>query len=85
MYKYKYFFFVYLGTIGKACMSCWRYSYSSVTYKKLKQFEHMQKDTFKNIKPWFFKFQGILGLQPPKQKVILEWKYCVRISHAKTG
>ena len=28
--------------------------------KKLKLFEDiMQKDTFKNIKPWFFQFQGI--------------------------
>ena len=38
--------------------------------KKLKQFEDiMQKDTSKNISPWFFQFQGVLGLQPPKQKL----------------
>ena len=29
----------------------------------------MQKDTSKNIQPWFFQFQGVLGLQPPKQKL----------------
>ena len=35
--------------------------------KKLKQFENiMQKDTFRNIKSWFFQFQGILGLLSPK-------------------
>ena len=54
--------------------------------EKLKPFEDiMQKDTFKNIKPWFFQFQGILGLRHPKQKVALEWRYCVRIPHAKIG
>ena len=29
----------------------------------------MQKGAFKNIKPWFYPFQGILGLHPPKQKL----------------
>ena len=32
----------------------------------------LQKGTFTNIRSWFFQFQGILGLLPPKQKVILE-------------
>ena len=43
--------------------------------KKLKQFENiMQKDTFRNIKSWFFQFQGILGLLSPKPKVVLDWR-----------
>ena len=43
--------------------------------KKLKQFENiMQKDTFRNIKSWFFQFQGILGPQTPKPKWFLEWR-----------
>ena len=32
----------------------------------------MQKDTFRNIKSWFFQFQGILGRQTPKPKWFLE-------------
>ena len=45
----------------------------SYLWKKLKPFEDiMQKDTLKNIKPWFFQFQGILDVHPPKQKVVLE-------------
>ena len=43
--------------------------------KKLKQFENiMQKDTFRNIKSWFFQFQGILGLLAPKPKLVLDWR-----------
>ena len=34
--------------------------------KRLKPFEDIVlKDTFKNIKPWFFQFQGILVLHLP--------------------
>ena len=43
--------------------------------KKLKQFDNiMQKDTFRNIKSWFFQCQDFLGLHPPKPKVVLEWR-----------
>ena len=42
----------------------------------------MQKDVFKNIKPWFFQLQGILGRHPPKQKVDLERRVlCTDTSH----
>ena len=32
----------------------------------------MQKDTFRNIKYWFYQFQDISGLRPTKPKVVLK-------------
>ena len=54
----------------------------------------LQKGIFKKIKPWLFPFQGILGLHPPKQRVVWEVLghiktqvfqkgHCALIPHAK--
>ena len=45
----------------------------------------MQKDTFKNIKPWFFRFSSILGLYPLNKSLFWSKGYCVRITHIKNG
>ena len=50
----------------------------------------LAKGTINNIKPWFFQFQGILGLHSPKKKfydknLIFQKGHCLGISHAKSG